>query len=114
MRQRSAFAPVLVLIALLASAGAAGADPGSLSSPAAALGTSITYQGQLKNGSSLVNGNCDFQFSVWDTAGSGTPPTGGTQIGGTQSLSNVAVANGLFTVALDFGAGVFTGDARWV
>jgi hypothetical protein len=30
------------------------------------------------------------------------------------TLSPVDVANGLFTVRLDFGAGVFTGPARWL
>ena len=74
----------------------------------AALGTAFTYQGQLKREGALVTGSCDFQFSLWDAA------TGGTQIGTTQAKSNVPVSNGLFTVELDFGSGVFTGDARWL
>jgi len=71
------------------------------------LGTAFTYQGQLKQGGNPVNGNCDFQFSLWD-AGSG-----GTQVGTTQTKTNVSVSNGLFTTSLDFGS-VFTGDARWL
>jgi hypothetical protein len=39
--------------------------------------------------------------------------TGGAQQGSTQTLSTVNVANGLFTVGLDFGD-QFTGDRRWL
>ena len=80
----------------------------------AALGTAFTYQGQLKKNGSPVNGNCDFQFSLWDAAGNGSPPTGGNLIGSPQTKTGIAVINGLFTVQLDFGAGAFTGDARWL
>lgn len=77
--------------------------------PAAALGTGFTYQGQLKKDGATVNGTCDFQFSLWDAA------SDGTQIGTTQTRTNVAVSNGLFTIPdLDFGALAFQGDARWL
>jgi hypothetical protein len=82
--------------------------------PSAALGTSFTYQGQLKKDGNPVNGNCDFRFSLWDAAGSGSPPTGGSQIGSTQTKTGVTVTDGLFTVPLDFGERAFTGDARWL
>jgi len=82
--------------------------------PQAALGTAFTYQGQLKKAGNPVNGTCDFQFSLWDAAGSGSPPTGGNQIGSTQTKTGVSVSNGLFTVQLDFGADAFQGDARWL
>ena len=39
----------------------------------AALGTGFTYQGQLKKGSTLITGSCDFQFSLWDAEASGSP-----------------------------------------
>jgi len=78
------------------------------------LGTAFTYQGQLKKNGSPVNGNCDFQFSLWDAAGSGSPPTGGNLIGSPQTKTGIAVINGLFTAQLDFGAGAFQGDARWL
>jgi len=78
-----------------------------------ALSTGFTYQGQLASSGRPVNGACDFRFSLWDAAGSGSPPTGGTQIGSTQPQDNVSVTNGLFTVRLDFG-NAFTGDARYL
>lgn len=72
------------------------------------LGTAFTYQGQLQNGGSPENGSCDLQFALFDAA------TAGTQIGGTLTQSGVAIANGLFTVTLDFGPGAFGGSARWL
>ncbi len=72
------------------------------------MGTAFTYQGQLKNAGGLVNGACDFQFSLWDES------VGGNQIGTTQTKSGVSVTDGLFTVQLDFGAAAFQGDARWL
>ncbi len=82
------------------------------------MGTAFTYQGQLKETGGPVNGTTDFEFSLWDAAGSGSPPSGGMQIGGTQSVDNVAVTSGLFTVELnaggEFGATAFNGDARWL
>jgi hypothetical protein len=79
----------------------------------AALGTAFTYQGQLKKAGSPVNGTCDFQFSLWDAAGSGSPPIGGNPIGITQTAT-ISVTNGLFTAQIDFGADAFQGDARWL
>ena len=38
----------------------------------------------------------------------------GAQFGATLTNSVVGVSNGLFTVSLDFGAGVFTGPDRWL
>jgi len=76
---------------------------------ATALGTAFTYQGQLKSGGNPVNGTCDFQFGLWDAADDGT------QIGTTQEKTDVSVSNGYFTIPeLDFGAGAFQGDARWL
>ncbi len=83
--------------------------------PSAALGTGFTYQGQLKQDGNPVNGTCDFQFSLWDAAGSGSPPTGGNQIGSPQTKTGISVSNGYFTIPdLDFGADAFTGDARYL
>jgi hypothetical protein len=76
--------------------------------PAAALSTAFTFQGQLQQSGMPQNGTCDFQFSLWDAI------SGGSQIGGTLSLSAVTVTNALFTVSLDFGAGAFAGSDRFL
>jgi hypothetical protein len=75
---------------------------------AAPVGTAFTYQGQLNKSGVPLQGNCNFQFKLWDDAGAGS------QVGTTQTVNNVAVAGGLFTVTLDFGGGMFAGAARWL
>ena len=59
----------------------------------------ITYQGRLTNGGAQASGNFDLQFQLFTAA------TGGASVGSLVQLSNVTVSNGVFTVALDFGAG---------
>jgi hypothetical protein len=62
-----------------------------------------------------VTATCEFEFNLWDAAGSGSPPTGGTQIGATQLVTGVSVSGGVFTVGppdIDFGAGAINGEAR--
>jgi len=88
----------------------------AVASPAVshALGSAFTYQGQLQQSGLPADGTCDFQFSVWDAAGSGSPPSGGGQMGPTFPVANQVVSNGLFTVALNFGDGIFTGNNRWL
>lgn len=98
---------VVALALLLNSSGAIAQEQGP-QSPQGAIGTAFTYQGQLKNASGLVNDQCDFQFSVWDAF------SGGAALASDLSHTSVAVSNGLFTVQLDFGLNVFTGNARWV
>jgi len=98
---------VLVVVLALSVSGAAAQDTGP-QSPAAPLGAAFTYEGQLKNGSSSVNGPCDFQFGLWDAVGLGA------QVGITQTQTGLAVSNGLFTTQLDFGAAAFEGSARWL
>lgn len=79
--------------------------------PRTALGTGFTYQGQLKNGGSVVNGTCDLQFGLWDDE------SAGTRQGVTQTVT-ANVTNGLFTTVLnsggEFGASAFDGTARWL
>ena len=100
---------LLILGALLTSNATAQSDPAG---PQALAGTGFTYQGQLKNATGLVNGVCDFQFSLWDA------DSAGTQVGSTQSIAAVNVSGGLFTVQLNgagqFGASAFNGQGRWV
>jgi hypothetical protein len=106
-----ALAGTLLLAAIVSIAGAQNPDPRSGDAARADGDASFTYQGHLQNGGAPVNDVCDFQFSLWDAAGSG-PPTGGVQIGATQTTSAISVTNGLFTVQLDFGGSAFTGEAR--
>ena len=73
------------------------------------LGTAFTYQGRLNNGTNAANGNYDFRFTVYDSAN-----TAGNIIAGPVTISATRVSSGLFSVTLDFGAGVFDGAARWL
>src|SRR6266849_6821583 len=73
-----------------------------------AQGTAFTYQGRLVENGAAANGLYDLSFSAWVAA------SGPSQVGGTLSTNGVPVSNGLFTVALDFGPGIFTGPDRWL
>ncbi len=70
--------------------------------------TAFTYQGSLIDGASPANGIYAVQFTLFDAA------SGGNAVAGPITHSPVSVTNGLFTTTLDFGSGVFTGDARWL
>jgi hypothetical protein len=83
----------IAVVALLAAAG---------SSAALAQSTAITYQGQVKNGGSVVNSPSDFRFSLFTAA------SGGTQLGSTVTQNNVTVTDGLFTTPVDFGFNPYT------
>jgi hypothetical protein len=72
-----------------------------------AQGTSFLYQGHLNDGGSPANGNYDFTFSLYDAS------TNGNLISGPQTNLAVAVAGGLFTTNINFGA-VFTGTNYWL
>jgi trimeric autotransporter adhesin len=98
----------VLVLGLGGVAAAQGPDPQGPTEAQTALGTTFTYQGQLKNASGPVNGTCDFQFSLWDSLSNATG-----QIGATLSKPGVSVTNGMFAVQLDFG-NVFTGEARWL
>ncbi len=69
--------------------------------------TAFTYQGQLRDGGTNANGTYTMTFKLYDAV------SGGNQIGSTVTNSPT-LANGLFTVNLDFGAGAFDGNARWL
>ncbi|MBI5384885.1 MAG: tail fiber domain-containing protein [Verrucomicrobia bacterium] len=85
--------------ALLALAGTLGAAP---------LGTAFTYQGRLNEGGAPANGTYDLRLTIYDLA------AGGTVVSRVLTNAATGVTNGLFTATLDFGAGVFTGEARWL
>ena len=78
----------------------------------------FTYQGYLEDEGTPINNTCDFQFSLWDSSGSGTPPTGGIQIGTTETINSLGVENGLFSYPLNatgaFGAQAFIGQTRYL
>jgi hypothetical protein len=73
-----------------------------------AQGTAFTYQGRLNTGGIPANGNYDFTFTLWSAN------SGGSEIGGALTNAGVGVANGLFTVTLDFGQGIYTGQSCWL
>lgn len=66
----------------------------------------FTYQGYLRQSGVPANGNFDFEFQLT------TAPVGGFLLG-TDTELNVPVANGLFTVQLDFGD-QFSGADRYI
>jgi hypothetical protein len=70
-----------------------------------AQASAFTYQGRLNDGSVTATGQYDFQFKLFDALASGT------QIGSTQTITNVQVTGGVFTVQLDFGASAFQSGA---
>jgi hypothetical protein len=92
--------PAVFLTIILGTLGAVG-------DRAAAQGTAFTYQGRLSGTGGAASGLYDLRFEAYAT------PTGGTPLG-SQTHSPVAVSNGLFTVAVNLGLGVFTGPPRWL
>lgn len=125
MRTKFLFIICLVLIALLATFSVIRAEEARTQSvvtdqdvaaaPVSQLttvGSGFTYQGQLKNNSSPVNGNCDFKFCLYDSL------NGPGQIGATQTSANVTVVSGVFTVMLnqssEFGSTPFDGAERYL
>ncbi len=75
---------------------------------AAPIASAFTYQGRLSDRGQPANASYDLSFALFDAAQNGSRVA--------EPLTNPAtpVSNGLFTVTLDFGAGVFTGDTRWL
>ena len=74
-----------------------------------AQGTAFTYQGRLNSGGGPAGGSYDLTFTLYDSTN-----LPGNVIAGPLTNSATGVTNGLFTISLDFGAGVFTGNARWL
>ncbi len=75
---------------------------------ASPVGTAFTYNGRLMDGGDPANGRYDFTFTLHSAE---SVPA---QVGLPLTTNAVAVSNELFVVNLDFGAGVFNGDARWL
>jgi microcystin-dependent protein len=98
------FTRMLSVLALLALASLCP----QLSTAQAQGTTAFTYQGRLNAGTNAATGSYDMTFAVYDAN------VAGNLIAGPITNSAVAVSNGLFTVTLDFGPGVFTGTNYWV
>jgi hypothetical protein len=92
---------LLVVLFLLMSARAAFAQ-----------GTAFNYQGRLQDGGTPANGSYDLQFTLWDSSSGGTQQPQPSP--STVTKTSVAVANGVFTVQLDFGANAFPGANRYL
>ncbi|HWL92462.1 MAG TPA: hypothetical protein VNT79_02920, partial [Phycisphaerae bacterium] len=96
----------IIILLMLVPASSPGETP---------LGTAFTYQGQLKDAGSPVDGNYNMVFQLFDA------PTLGNQIGPTLTFNGaggnpppVSIMDGLFTVALDFSSAAFGGSKRWL
>ncbi len=68
----------------------------------------FTYQGRLLDGGQPANGSYDLRFRLADATNNGN------YVGPALTRTAVAVSNGLFAAALDFGASIFDGSARWL
>jgi len=85
---------------------------------AADIGTAITYQGFLeKPAGTPLSETCNFLFSLWD--GPIVPPA--IQVGDAPIFDGqpgneppIAIVDGVFSAQLDFGSGIFDGQARWL
>jgi hypothetical protein len=97
------------VLPVLAMSLALNAGPAAAQTP---VGSAITYQGQLEQSGSPVNGSVNLIFTLFDAV------VAGNQVGAAQAINGVAVSEGLFTVTLnaaaEFGAGAFNGSARWL
>ena len=74
-----------------------------------AQGTAFTYQGRLNANGGPATGSYDLAFTIYDSTN-----LPGNLIAGPITNSATEVTNGIFTVTLDFGPGVFIGHARWL
>ena len=73
-----------------------------LSGHAFALSNTFTYQGSLQDAGAAANGNYDLQFSLQTQAG--------VPVGTALLRDDVVVSQGVFTVELDFGSSITSGD----
>jgi hypothetical protein len=76
----------------------------ALPMPAFALSNVFSYQGSLNDGGTPASGSYDLQFQLQSSAG--------VDVGAPLVREDVAVAAGLFSVELDFGAAITSADFR--
>lgn len=74
-----------------------------------AMGSAFTYQGRLMDLGNPANGVYDLQFRLFNAP---VPP--GSQLGSTMLHEDREVADGYFTVLIDFGVSVFDGQDRYL
>jgi len=72
----------------------------------AQLAPVFTYQGRLEDGGQPKNGSVDLRFDAFNLLSPGTAVNAAPVI-----LDAVPLSNGVFTVQVDFGNGVFLGDS---
>jgi hypothetical protein len=70
--------------------------------------SAFTYQGELSQSGSLITGTVDMEFRLFDS------DTGVGQVGVTDPIFSVEVADGRFVVELDQWMTEFDGSARWL
>ena len=78
----------------------------SVATRSAAQSSSFTYQGRLTDGGAPAKGPYQMQFTLFPSA------VGGDPIGPTIQIDSVEVANGVFTVELNFTAPMPLTEAR--
>lgn len=74
------------------------------------MGTAFTYQERLMDADQPLEGLYDLQFKLFDDP----DLILGVQVGSTIDIGELIIMDGQITVELDFGSGVFDGDARWL
>jgi len=87
---------------------AAGLIPAGKSQAQSEITGGFLYSGSLRLHGEPINSPADFRFRLFDSE------TGGNQVGATLLTHNRLVRDGNFTYAMNFGAGVFNGDVRWL
>ncbi len=73
------------------------------------MGTAFTYQGRLVDANSPAEGEYDMEFQLYKET-----PAGAFPLGSPIQKEDIEVADGYFTVQLDFGSFIFIGDAQWL
>src|SRR5688572_9761813 len=89
---------LLLLLAHLAVFSAAAATPA----------TEIRYTGRLNESGAPANGVYDLRFELFDAASTGN------KVGSTNLREDITVANGLFSVTLNFGEPAIFNAPLWV
>lgn len=72
------------------------------------VGSAFSYQAELRQSGTPVNGAADFRFRLFDSVANGL------QIGTELAVNNAALTGGRLATSLDFGAAAFGPDARFL